>query len=202
MDLSVKEHRMKKFFPFVVLITLFSGALLVQFLSSSLDTNAKHTEEEKKKFMVYESSFSKLKLKTTKGSEYDFTSNQDSMVLMNFWASWCNPCLQEFPSLNKFVEKYKGKILVVGINGDELDEDEPQETPLKKVTEIENKKKLKFESVLDPDSIISGKFLINTFPVTILFNKGKVVYMSSETHDFMSKDFIALIDKELSSKNE
>jgi thiol-disulfide isomerase/thioredoxin len=40
------------------------------------------------------------------------------VVIINFWASWCAPCIEELPSLIKLVEKYQGRIQLVAISGD------------------------------------------------------------------------------------
>src|SRR3970040_622051 len=42
------------------------------------------------------------------------------IVVLNFWATWCPPCIEEMPSLNRFAEKYQGKgIQVIGLSVDE-----------------------------------------------------------------------------------
>jgi len=46
-------------------------------------------------------------------------------VLINLWASWCAPCVKEFPSLERLVDHYKGDIVVLAVshdhNRDDLD---------------------------------------------------------------------------------
>jgi len=36
-------------------------------------------------------------------------------VLLNFWATWCPPCVEEIPILNELYEKYKDKFVIIGI---------------------------------------------------------------------------------------
>ena len=43
-------------------------------------------------------------------------------LLVNFWATWCEPCREEFPDLVKLNEEYKGKIDFITISLDELSE--------------------------------------------------------------------------------
>jgi thiol-disulfide isomerase/thioredoxin len=49
-------------------------------------------------------------------------------LLVNFWATWCDPCREEFPELVKLHETYKGKVDIITISLDdlaELDRDVP-----------------------------------------------------------------------------
>jgi thiol-disulfide isomerase/thioredoxin len=45
---------------------------------------------------------------------------QGQWVLVNFWAEWCKPCLEEMPHISQFADKYKASIKVVGVNFDKL----------------------------------------------------------------------------------
>lgn len=45
------------------------------------------------------------------------------VVLVNLWASWCGPCVKEFPSLKRLVEHFKGKVVVLAISHDRSRED-------------------------------------------------------------------------------
>ena len=45
---------------------------------------------------------------------------RSQIVVLNFWATWCPPCIEEMPSLNRLSERYKGKGLeVIGLSVDE-----------------------------------------------------------------------------------
>ncbi len=168
----------------------FSGFLSTQILWDNFHLNAKQVDQNKQKYSVYETNFQALKITTTSSRMLHLKALKAPIVILNFWASWCHPCLQEFPSLVEFQEKYKKNVLVVGINGDEDD-------AASNIKKIEKKYGLNFESVIDQDSAISNKFLINTYPVSIVFFKGEVIYVSQKIHDFMDPEFRSLIDKAL-----
>lgn len=44
-------------------------------------------------------------------------------VLVNLWASWCVPCRQEAPTLERFYRRHKGRVTVLGINVQDNEED-------------------------------------------------------------------------------
>jgi cytochrome c biogenesis protein CcmG/thiol:disulfide interchange protein DsbE len=51
------------------------------------------------------------------------SDNRGEWVLANFWASWCTPCRDESPTLQRFSEKRNGEVVVLGIDTQDLSED-------------------------------------------------------------------------------
>lgn len=45
------------------------------------------------------------------------------VVIVNFWASWCAPCLEEFPSMIKLVKEFKGDVVLLAVSQDSNRED-------------------------------------------------------------------------------
>ncbi len=184
------KRPIKKYIPILLFIMAFSGFLSTQILWDTYHLNAEQVDQDIQKYSVYESVFQGLKLTTTKSTSIELKNIKEPIVLLNFWASWCVPCLKELPSLVKFQNKFQGRVKVIGINGDEED-------PVEMVNKIEKKYKLNFESATDVNSQISSKFLIGTYPISIIFHKGKVIYFSKTIHDFMDEKFLSLIESEL-----
>lgn len=184
---------MKKYVPVLLFIMAFSGFLTTQILWDSFDSNAEQVDADKQKYSIYEQGFQSLKLTTTKSTSIELKNEKTPLVLLNFWASWCVPCLKEFPSLVEFQKRYQGKVKVIGINGDE--ENAPEQ-----IRKTEGKYKLNFESVDDSSSAIANKMLVSTYPVSILFLNGKVVYFSKKIHNFMDESFLSTVDGLLKAK--
>lgn len=58
------------------------------------------------------------------GASHDLAQYKGKVLYVDFWASWCGPCAQSFPFMNKLDQELRGKGLqVVGINLDENPED-------------------------------------------------------------------------------
>lgn len=62
-----------------------------------------------------------LRLKALTGGIVQLSDYQGQRVLINFWATWCAPCVAEMPMLQAFADKHKGEVQVLAIN---LGEDE------------------------------------------------------------------------------
>ncbi|MFD1615001.1 TlpA family protein disulfide reductase [Gelatiniphilus marinus] len=50
------------------------------------------------------------KLKDENGAVFNFETTKEKVVLLNFWATWCPPCIAEMPSLQKLYDDYNDKI--------------------------------------------------------------------------------------------
>ncbi len=46
---------------------------------------------------------------------------EGKMVLIDFWATWCKPCLKTIPKLNQFHRKYKDRLVIVGVSDQSAD---------------------------------------------------------------------------------
>ncbi|MEY3651017.1 MAG: hypothetical protein RLZZ351_382, partial [Pseudomonadota bacterium] len=64
-------------------------------------------------------------LKDMAGKEHRLSSYQGKWVLINYWATWCPPCLEEVPDLVALYDEHKGKdLVVIGVAVDYKNEQE------------------------------------------------------------------------------
>jgi cytochrome c biogenesis protein CcmG/thiol:disulfide interchange protein DsbE len=50
------------------------------------------------------------------GGDFSLSSTRGSVVVLNFWASWCDPCKDEAPVLNEIARRYDGRAEVIGVD--------------------------------------------------------------------------------------
>lgn len=102
-------------------------------------------------------------LRTAGGPNLRLQEQRGQVVLINFWATWCGPCRQEMPQLNKLYDKYRSAgFVLLGINID----DDPRHA-----TDVAAKLGLKFPVLLDTDKAVSRLYDLGTMPTTVLIDR-------------------------------
>jgi thiol-disulfide isomerase/thioredoxin len=87
-------------------------------------------------------------------------------ALVNFWASWCDPCRQEAPELERLDRSLHGKAHLVGI--DYTDQEDSARAFIQQYGWT-------FPVLSDPDGIYGARFKFRGLPTTIVLNsKGKI----------------------------
>ncbi len=56
---------------------------------------------------------------TLDGQQKNIRDLRGSVVLLNFWATWCAPCVIEFPELLDITDQYKGRVILVALSSDQ-----------------------------------------------------------------------------------
>lgn len=109
-----------------------------------------------------------FELTSLDGQTYQFGGARDKPVLINFWASWCEPCHQEAPDLQRIYEQYAGKLDIYAINVTSLDTE-------RGAREFMNEYELTFPALLDLDGAVASSYRVNGYPVTYLVDSSGVV---------------------------
>lgn len=116
-------------------------------------------------------------------------------VLLNFWASWCAPCLTELPSMERFAEKYKDRIDVLAIS---LDLNKTPEV-IKMV--LETYRIGPFAGFHDPKGAFAAVMGVRGLPVTLLLAPdGRILYVFEGEADWNSTTAHSFFDDFLAGK--
>ena len=109
-------------------------------------------------------------LRTMGGPNLRLQEQRGRVVMVNFWATWCGPCRQEMPQLNRLYEKYHAAgFVLLGVN---VDDDQ------RKAAEVAGKLGVTFPVLLDTDKKVSKLYDLSTMPSTVLIDRdGKVRYV-------------------------
>jgi thiol-disulfide isomerase/thioredoxin len=75
----------------------------------------------------------------TEGNKIHLSKFQGNWLVLNFWATWCEPCREEIPELNQFAKDNKG-IKLIGIAIDDMDAIEKfqKDTPIEYLSLVSN----------------------------------------------------------------
>ena len=111
-------------------------------------------------------------------------------ILLNFWATWCSPCLKEMPDFEKAYQKMGQEKLIVLAVG--MGED------TKKISKFAEKYGFTFPMVADPKLEITNLYGVKNIPVTYLIDQEGVVLGSAiGIRDGAIPDLLAFIKSRL-----
>lgn len=64
-----------------------------------------------------------FELEDIKGIKHSLEDYKDKVVIINFWASWCEPCVREFPSMLRLLKTFPHDVVILAISHDKDFED-------------------------------------------------------------------------------
>lgn len=100
--------------------------------------------------------------KTVSGDSISLEDYRGKVVLVDFWGTWCAPCVAEFPKLKKIYERLHSKgFEIVGVAADDAEtlEDFVKDTPLP------------WKNIVDGEGAITGRLRVSQFPTTLLIDQ-------------------------------
>ncbi|MGZ0016426.1 TlpA family protein disulfide reductase [Yeosuana sp. AK3] len=109
------------------------------------------------------------KLKDENEQVFDFENAKGKVVLINFWATWCPPCIAEMPSMQKLYNDYQDKVVFLFVTTDWYSEINP----------FLEKNNYTFK-VFRPLKNDSGLFNVSSIPRTFLIDKSGNIIIDEE----------------------
>jgi peroxiredoxin len=132
----------------------------------------------------------KFSVVTEDGKTITPTNFGGKLLVLNFWASWCEPCIVETPSLEQFQRTFANKgVVVLGVSGDRNE---------KLYKDFLHRYQISFETSRDPEADISSSYGTFQFPDSYIIDaNGKVVEKIVNWRDWMDPQFLDHIQKML-----
>ena len=102
----------------------------------------------------------------------DLAAFHGQVVYVDFWASWCTPCLESFPWMNRLQEKFgRDGLVVIAVNVDH--EQAAADRFLKQHA-------AHFQVIFDPDGLAAQKFDVRRMPTSLLVDRNGEVRLRHE----------------------
>lgn len=103
---------------------------------------------------------------TLTGDQFELASLRGQLVVIDFWASWCEPCRRELPELSNLARRYAGTVTFVGINEDDALED---------ANAFLSTQTLAFETIHDADKSIAEAWKPAKMPTLFVVDQNGTV---------------------------
>lgn len=110
-----------------------------------------------------------IDLNDANGKKFMLQDYRGKVTVVNFWASWCSPCIEEIPSLNRLREQMQGQPFeLISINY----ADSPA-----KIREFLKQVRVEFPVLVDPNGKVAQQWNVIGFPSTFVIGKdGRIKY--------------------------
>lgn len=146
-------------------------SVIFQNIETAKEKKLKKQRQEESLAQGVNTSTSDFTLFDTEGNTFTLSSLRGKWVVLDFWATWCGPCIASMPHLKEYYQKYAGKFEIVGIANQS--EEAAWENMVKDM-------ELPWINVINPKGVSKEKDLTNIyniegFPTYIILNKeGKI----------------------------
>ena len=128
-----------------------------------------------------------FRLKDLNGHEVTLKDHRGKIVFLNFWATWCPPCREEMPSMEKLYSEFRDKdFIMLAIDLRENAE---------KVKRFKEKLKVNFPILLDIDGRVGLDYAIRAIPSTYLVDReGYIIGGALGPRDWASQEAFQLFN--------
>jgi peroxiredoxin len=174
----------------IIIILIFGGLIGLAFYTAQ-DKN----EEPEKVADVEENTGLKpgsippnFSLKTLDGKQVDLKDFRGKKVILNFWATWCPPCREEMPEMQKFYSDFKEQnVAILAVNL------EYSETKPERIRDFVEEYSLSFPIPLDEKNTVGKRFRAVSIPTSYFIDeKGSItkMHIGPMDYDFMKEQIM------------
>ena len=120
------------------------------------------------------------------GTVFRLSDYRGRVVIVNFWATWCPPCREEMPSMQRAWEQLQPDgVLMLGIN---VGEDEDT------IFQFTADYPVDFPLLMDRDSAVTGRWPVRGLPTTFVVDPaGRLVYRAIGSREWDDPDLLASV---------
>ncbi|NOY42677.1 MAG: TlpA family protein disulfide reductase [Planctomycetes bacterium] len=133
-----------------------------------------------------------IKLKRLDGTQFDLADQKGKVIVLDFWATWCGPCIQWMPQLEQIVSNYSDRdVELITINL--LQDKEAIEPALERM-------KINPTTLLDIDGVVADAYQATAIPQTVIIDQqGKVVRLFIGGSPQLKQPLVEALDELMSS---
>jgi len=129
-----------------------------------------------------------ISLPSLTGKMIELKDYKGKYVLIDFWATWCKPCIQKMPILKELSAKYKAKGLVTMFISTDTDAEKWEAFTMKNSADIIN--------ILDDECKVAELWRVQSLPQTFLVDtQGRVIYSAKSSNDENLEKLKAILEK-------
>ena len=162
----------------------------IVFLSFLFFSNLSYSDNNNQQLLIKDpKKVEILSIQDINDNEKIISGSENKILLLNFWATWCAPCIKEIPELIKLKEKFKNSIEIYFFSVDF--------NVKKNVPKFLKKNKLENLQIFNDEKLkVSGKFGVKVMPTTVIINKNfEEIAQVKGYVDWLSPEYINFIKK-------
>ncbi|MDT8419678.1 MAG: TlpA disulfide reductase family protein [Desulfuromonadales bacterium] len=127
-------------------------------------------------------------LEDLQGNNVSLSDFKGKIVMVNFWATWCPPCIEEMPSMEQLSRRFAGEdFVLLAVN--------VEENSRAVVENFLKKTPYTFPVLLDQDARVQQLYGAYRFPETVIINRqGEIVTRVVGGRDWMDEGILSILD--------
>jgi len=149
-----------------ILVCLLYGSIQAKDLSFAFEGNADLRSRLEK--LQGSSEIPELKLRNwMNGSAMTLEDLKSKIVVLDFWATWCGPCIRSIPKNNKLAERFKDDVVIIGVCAEKGSD---------RMQAVVEERGIKYPVAIDKDDQTNDAYDANGYPDYYIIDKtGKLV---------------------------